>query len=165
VGGAARIDRWHKDKGWDGIGYDFVVGNGTDTRDGQVEVGFRWKGQLTGAHTKTLSNEFNETGIGICMVGNFDVNRPSAQQLANLSKLVGYLMKTYNIPPDHILGHGQTKRTDCPGRYVSIADITRRSLQMMADAGELPAGFGAEVASFHAGQELLEPVGAAALSR
>ena len=27
-------------KGWDELGYDFVIGNGTDTGDGQIEVGF-----------------------------------------------------------------------------------------------------------------------------
>ena len=41
-GNAERFDRMHKAKGWDELGYDFVIGNGTDTRDGQVEVGPRW---------------------------------------------------------------------------------------------------------------------------
>src|SRR5579863_9129173 len=31
VGGAERFDRWHRAKGWDELGYHFVIGNGTDT--------------------------------------------------------------------------------------------------------------------------------------
>src|SRR5438067_10459729 len=38
-GGAATFDRMHREKGWDELGYHFVIGNGTDTRNGQVEVG------------------------------------------------------------------------------------------------------------------------------
>ena len=33
--------RMDQAKGWDELGYHFVIGNGTDTRDGQVEVGSR----------------------------------------------------------------------------------------------------------------------------
>ena len=35
--------------GWEGLGYHFVIGNGTDTQDGQVEVGYRWTRQEHGA--------------------------------------------------------------------------------------------------------------------
>src|SRR4051812_31599948 len=42
VGGARRFDRAHRSRGWDELGYHFVVGNGSDTADGQVEVGPRW---------------------------------------------------------------------------------------------------------------------------
>ena len=39
TGGAAAFDKMHREKGWDELGYDFVIGNGSDTGDGQVEVG------------------------------------------------------------------------------------------------------------------------------
>src|SRR5687768_8825904 len=38
AGGAKTFDKMHKAKGWDELGYHFVIGNGTDTADGQVEV-------------------------------------------------------------------------------------------------------------------------------
>src|SRR5262245_42419282 len=72
TGGAAVFDKMHRDKGWDELGYDFVIGNGTDSGNGQVEVGSRWPKQKWGAHAKTPNNEYNERGIGICLVGNFD---------------------------------------------------------------------------------------------
>ena len=135
-GGAATFDRMHRQKGWDELGYHFVVGNGTDTRNGQVEVGPRWTKQKWGAHAKTADNRYNDYGIGICLVGNFDVDRPTHEQMKSVSKLVAYLMKTYHIPPDRVLGHGDTKPTDCPGRNTNVAEVRRMASQALADAGE-----------------------------
>ena len=122
-GDLAFIDRLHKDKGWDGVGYDFVIGNGTDTADGLVEPTFRWTQQIIGAHAKTPDNRFNEYGIGICLVGNMMEHPPTAKQLAAVERLTGYLMATYHIAPDHILGHRDTKQTECPGTYTDLSAI------------------------------------------
>jgi N-acetyl-anhydromuramyl-L-alanine amidase AmpD len=115
----AIIDEWHRDKGWDGVGYDFVIGNGTDSRDGQVEVTFRWRQQLVGAHTKTPNNWGNEDTIGICLVGDFTQDRPSWKQLDSLKKLIRFLQQRYRIPTSRVYGHGSTpgaRVTDCPGK-------------------------------------------------
>ena len=136
TGGAKAFDIMHKAKGWDELGYHFVIGNGTDTHDGQIEVGSRWPKQKWGAHTKTPDNRYNEHGIGICLVGNFDVSHPTDAQLKSLAHLVSYLMKTYHIPADHVLGHRDCKSTDCPGKLLSIAQVRRLSVQMLADAGD-----------------------------
>jgi hypothetical protein len=139
IGGAARINKWHRDKGWDELGYHFVIGNGTDTPNGQVEVGSRWPKQKWGAHAKTPDNQFNEHGIGICLVGNFDLTRPSDAQMKSLARLVTYLMRTYRVPADHIIGHSDTKPTECPGRNLHVATLRRMCAQMIADGGgELP---------------------------
>src|ERR1700759_4757278 len=84
AGGAARFDREHREKGWDELGYDFVIGNGTDTGDGQVEVGSRWTKQKIGAHAKTPDNWYNEHAIGICLVGDFESDRPTAAHMRSL---------------------------------------------------------------------------------
>jgi len=136
-GSMAFFDKEHKAKGWDGVGYHFVIGNGTETGDGQVEVTPRWPMQKWGAHAKTLDNRFNEHGIGICLVGNFDVERPSPKQMQNLSRLVAFLMQTYHIPPQNVVGHRDTKPTDCPGRYVNMTAVRTAALaatDMTADA-------------------------------
>jgi hypothetical protein len=132
TGGAAAFDKMHKAKGWDELGYHFVIGNGTDTADGKIEVGPRWPKQKWGAHDKTPGNQFNEHGIGICLVGNFDTTHPSAAQMKSVEKLVAYLMKTYHIPADHVLGHGETKATECPGRYMNVALVRKVCSQMVA---------------------------------
>ncbi len=78
--------------------------------------------------------------IGICLVGNFDVQRPTVAQQQSLAKLVAYLMKTYNIPPQRIVGHGMTKATDCPGRNISIASVRKSATQVLiAEGTPVPA--------------------------
>lgn len=138
-GNAAIFDRQHRAKGWDELGYHFVIGNGTNSGDGQVEVGSRWPVQKWGAHAKTPDNRFNEQGIGICLVGNFDNTRPTEKQVQSLSKLVAYLMQTYRIPPSRVIGHSDTgKSTDCPGRNLNLAEVRRRASQMTSTVSREP---------------------------
>ncbi len=135
TGGAKAFDRMHRDRGWDELGYHFVIGNGTDTGDGVVEVGSRWVKQKYGAHCKTPDNRYNDFGIGICLVGDFDKSNPSPAQMRELAKLTSYLMKTYNIPPNRVIGHGDAKPTECPGRNLNVAVVRRMATQMLAESG------------------------------
>ena len=131
-GDAVKFDQFHRDtRGWDELGYHFVIGNGTDSGDGQVQVGSRWLKQKHGAHCATPSGQFNQHGVGICLVGNFqlDGNRPSPRQWASLVALCSFLCREYDIPVEHILGHrdGQAVEgamtTECPGRNVDLAKL------------------------------------------
>jgi len=127
TGSADEFDRMHKAKGWDELGYHFVIGNGTGSGNGEVEVGSRWPKQKHGAHTKVTGHpEYNDIGIGICLVGNFDVTRPTEAQMQSLARLVRFLMDRYNVSRSHIYGHGQLKPTDCPGRNFDYTDLSRR---------------------------------------
>lgn len=126
-GNMAIFDRAHREENqWDGVGYDFVIGNGTDSADGQVEVTFRWHGQIAGAHCKTPGNWANEHAVGICLVGNFDYQRPSRRQMASLAQLVHFLQTRYQIPTAQIHGHKTmpgARSTDCPGAHFSMSDF------------------------------------------
>jgi len=135
TGSMVVFDREHKAKGWDGVGYHFVIGNGSNSGDGQVEVTPRWPVQKWGAHAKTLDNRFNDYGIGICLVGNFDDAHPSAAQLRSLTTLVSYLMQTYHIPPQNVIGHRDTKPTDCPGRWMNVANVRQTASRAIVSAG------------------------------
>jgi hypothetical protein len=119
-GNAAIFDKLHREENhWDGIGYDFLIGNGTDSGDGQVEVTFRWREQRTGAHCKTPGNWANEDAVGICLVGNFNHTRPTIRQMQSLLKLTRFLQQRYGISITRIYGHNRTPGaivTDCPGR-------------------------------------------------
>jgi len=136
-GNAARFHRHHRrDNGWDGLGYHFVIGNGDGSRDGQVEVGYRWTRQLTGAHAGRPpdgSNLMNETGIGICLVGNFEESRPTAAQRAALHRLLDYLRGRCGIPADHVLAHRDIRGTSCPGRHFPYGEF-------MVDRPAIPPG-------------------------
>ena len=141
-GGAGRFNASHISKGWDSLGYHFVIGNGTDTRDGLVEAGPRWWSQSIGAHTKSPDNRFNTYGIGVCYVGNFDTDRPTSRQLSESARLVAWLMKTYDIPPDRVLGHRDTGRaTDCPGTNFHVATIRKMATDILrAEGSTIPTG-------------------------
>ena len=126
-GNAAIFDKWHREGNhWEGVGYDFVIGNGTDSGDGEVEVTFRWRQQRTGAHCKTPGNWANEKAVGICLVGNFNHSVPTPRQMQSLVKLVRFLQSRYRIPRNRVYGHNSTPgagATDCPGRNLSIARL------------------------------------------
>jgi len=127
-GNAAIFDRMHREENhWDGIGYDFVIGNGTDSGNGQVEVTFRWQQQVAGAHCGgTPGNWANIDAIGICLVGNFNHSVATAKQIQSLSKLAEFLQKRYRIPTSRIYGHSSTpgaRVTDCPGNNSPVTAL------------------------------------------
>jgi hypothetical protein len=117
-GSAAVIDRMHKKRGWNGLGYHFVIGNGSLTGNGQVEVGYRWKSQEKGAHARARTgddNRWNLHGIGICLIGDFTKTAPSARQIDTLESLVRALRAEYGISVDNIVPHRFVRPTECPG--------------------------------------------------
>jgi N-acetyl-anhydromuramyl-L-alanine amidase AmpD len=130
AGSAAAFDKAHRDKGWDQLGYHFVIGNGNGSSNGLVEIGSRWPIQKYGAHTKTADNRYNDFGIGVCLVGNFDSARPTQQQIDATARLVGWLMARYNIPPERVITHGQAKPTACPGRYFPLAAVKQQAARI-----------------------------------
>ena len=148
------IDRWHRNNGWDGCGYHFVIGNGTRTPEGFIEPTPRWKVQEEGAHTRLspkLANKsrvqptyYNEHGIGIVLIGNFDEVRPSAAQMAATAELVKFLMRLCRIPEDRIIRHGDVDATDCPGNHLSMDDLKQR-----VRALKWPTTMPVETASIH----------------
>ena len=127
-GNAAIFDKWHREGNyWEGVGYDFVIGNGTDSGDGRVEVTFRWRKQIAGAHCGgTPGNWANKDAVGICLVGNFNRTVPTARQMQSLVKLTRFLQKRYRISKNRIYSHNTTpgaRVTDCPGKRFSMAKL------------------------------------------
>ena len=135
AGNAAQFDKRHREvNGWDGLAYQFVIGNGRGAADGKIEIGFRWWNQREGAHAG--NTEANEHGIGICVIGNFHTRTgvPTAAQWASLIALVRDLQDRYGIATSAIVGHQDVRdaargRTECPGQYFPWArlraDISR----------------------------------------
>ncbi|MEA3225615.1 MAG: peptidoglycan recognition family protein [Planctomycetota bacterium] len=128
TGNAAIFDRMHREENhWDGVGYDFVIGNGADSGDGQIEVTFRWQEQVAGAHCGgTPDNWANLEAVGICLVGNFNHTTPTAKQMRSLVKLTRFLQKRYRIPTSRIYGHSSTpgaRVTDCPGKMFPVVKL------------------------------------------
>ena len=133
-GCAAHEHKSHIYRGWDGLGYHFVINNGVYRKgygrpDGMVEVGYRWTNQQTGSHCRERhdsSNYWNKHSIGICLIGNFNNTKPTEKQWRSLVRLVSFLQERYNIPTNRIKGHRDIKPTDCPGRRFSFRQLYAR---------------------------------------
>lgn len=126
-GNAEIYDRNHRRRGMThGLAYHFVIGNGVDSGDGEIEIGPRWREQQDGGHVR--SHEYNAHGIGICVVGNFEKTRPSPKQIAAFSSLVSYLGQDLLGSRYQFTVHREIKgaQTLCPGKYFPVAQMHRR---------------------------------------
>ena len=127
-GNASSINKMHHQRGfWNGLGYHFLIDNGTDTKgEGQIEIGPRWMKQLDGAHAN--ADDMNIRGIGISLIGNFSETRVPSKQVDSLVYLVMLLMERYRIPYDHVIRHSDVKgkNTECPGLNFPWAEFKRR---------------------------------------
>lgn len=119
VGNAAKYDAAHRQRGMEnGLAYHFVIGNGSDSPDGTIEIGPRWRRQLDGGHVR--SREFNQRGIGICLVGNFEETRPTARQLETMTALIDWLRDDAPLgarPKFTIHRWVDRNHTVCPGKF------------------------------------------------
>lgn len=91
------IDNWHKEKGWSGIGYHYVV-----LLDGMIEKGR--KDEKKGAHVKG----YNKNSIGVCYIGGLDKNGKPKDTRTDLQKeSLAELLKRLKwiYPKAEIVGH------------------------------------------------------------
>jgi N-acetylmuramoyl-L-alanine amidase len=128
-GNAKAINRSHGARGfWNGLGYQFLIDNGTLGKgDGQIEMSPRWIRQQCGAHCK--AGRMNEKAIGIALVGNFNYEKPTPNQLQSLAFLLSVLRKHYQIPSSHIMVHRDVPgaKTECPGKLFPMNRLRQMS--------------------------------------
>lgn len=104
--GVEEIRKWHTDKGWQDIGYHYVV-----RRNGKVEKG-RPEEQV-GAHVEG----HNAHSLGVCMIGGVDgLNKPDSNftrlQWAALEILVKRLTNDHRQA--QVVGHRMYSSKACP---------------------------------------------------
>ena len=101
------IRKWHKKKGWTDIGYHAVIHEDGGLHRGRPE-------HLVGAHCKGA----NTGSLGVCVVGNFENEEPSGQQVSKLVYLLAYWCTKYGIDPKEIYPHRNkgVTATLCPGQ-------------------------------------------------
>ena len=126
-GNAKKYDAAHRQRGMqNGLAYHFLIGNGIDSGDGEIEIGPRWTQQLLGDHLK--SYQLNLTAIGICLVGNFEQTQPSKKQLAAFTQLMDWLQGDVLKKNTQFAGHKELKgeQTICPGKHFPLAAMHAR---------------------------------------
>ena len=104
---ASNIGSWHKERGFDCIGYHYVI-----DLDGTIEKGRPV--EEIGAHT----SGFNKSSIGVCYIGGLAADgktpkdtRTDAQKEA-LLKLLSKLKSNY--PRASVHGHREFAKKYCP---------------------------------------------------
>lgn len=130
--GNARIfDNYHRNvrKMQNGLAYHFVIGNGTSSGDGEIEIGDRWTRQINGGHV--ASDYLNDIALGICFVGDFNRSQPTTAQLAALEELIRYLRDRVGKSkgrPVVVKARREInpKPTDCPGNRFPYRWFHRR---------------------------------------
>lgn len=124
VGSPRTLEERATAMGLKGLGYHFVVGNGSGMSDGQVFAAQRWVSQVSGAHTAGEQGEwFNQHAIGICMVGDGNRERFSPTQTGATIELVRTLCSKLGIPADRVYLHSQLAPTTSPGKFFPEAQL------------------------------------------
>lgn len=90
---ASTIDRWHKARGWSGIGYHYVI-----LEDGTIQTG-RPLGK-SGAHAKGY-NDY----VGVCLIGEESFTNRQFDSLEALCR---------EFTTDKIMGHYEVSLKTCP---------------------------------------------------
>lgn len=125
--GALEIDRWHREKGWWGNGYHFVI-----RRDGTLESrdgGQRCRPlEKAGAHVGDCGTGWNKRSIGVCLVGGAKEDLSgyednfTEEQYAALKSLVEYFIQY--IPGLTVLGHRELiEQTNAPAKDCPSFDV------------------------------------------
>lgn len=109
---AKEIDQWHKDRGWNGIGYHYVV-----RKDGEVEEGRSIKKR--GAHDRGRNN----THIGICCTGNFNKHGPDRRQITALIRLTNKLIGYHNLKTV------ERHHENCPGKLFPFDEVLKNTIK------------------------------------
>ena len=105
--GVEKVTAWHKERGFDTIGYHYLI-----KRDGTLQVGR--DEDVTGAHAVQV----NGTSVGVALVGGGTVdmgweNNFESVQFETLKSILLKLKDKYNI--EKIIGHYQVEdKKKCP---------------------------------------------------
>lgn len=138
---ADMIEQWHMAKGWEGIGYTYVIEKDGTIAKGRPET-------YHGAHTVN----YNSKSIGICMSGNFDATYPTKAQEESFKTLYKDISKRYkNLK---VYPHRKFANKTCFGKKLKddygqkLADVSMIQPEIKDDTKEALAFCKAENARY-----------------
>ena len=133
AGDSDTLGRIHQNRGYKGLGFHFLIGNGSGLGDGVIHVGYRWNQQLPGAHVAGVAGELhNQRSIGICLIGNGDRRSFTNTQMSQLINLIQRLQKELGIPADQVYLHRElASGVSSPGRFFSGAQLQEQLLDLV----------------------------------
>ncbi len=99
------IARYHVEKqGWPGIGYHYFI-----DREGKIYQTNPL--EVVSYHARN----FNSSGVGICLAGDFTSSIPPEAQIQALGHLCAFLLEKLNLGKEAVVGHQELVPTICPG--------------------------------------------------
>lgn len=117
-------------RGWADVAYHFLVG-----QNGLIYEGRDW--HVRGTHVET----FNTGSLGICLLGNFMTQSPTADQLNSTLLLVNWASERLDL--SHIASHRHfNPQTECPGDnlFPYLEQFARASGLIIGTDGYIPPG-------------------------
>ena len=108
-----QCNRDHKARKWSCCGYNEMI-----YPNGDVYI---IRGDNVGAHCMN----YNSCSYGISLVGSFDKEHISKEQLNSLIERLNYHKRRFKNLKS-ILGHRDLNNTECPGRNINMADIINK---------------------------------------
>jgi N-acetyl-anhydromuramyl-L-alanine amidase AmpD len=106
---------------WQDIGYHWLVERLSDSRPWVIKGRSMMK---HGAHCRDAG--MNRKGIGVCVVGNFDIAPPPEDIFEETADFVAWLCRMYRIPVDNVHGHRDFANKSCPGEKFDMAYFRER---------------------------------------
>jgi hypothetical protein len=122
-GNAIKINKWHLENGWSGIGYHAVILNGwikskvyNKNFNGLIESGRPFDDNNyidpfeKGAHTRGKNDK-----IGVCLIGNS--GKFSSEQLKGLETFIGWMREQFYDQDNKVSQHSDhdSKKPYCAG--------------------------------------------------
>jgi hypothetical protein len=144
-----------KTRGWNDIGYNFLVDErgriyeGRRARTyaaGEVPTGEDKEGRgVVGAHAEGA----NTGSVGVALLGTFTSQAPTSAAINGLQAMLAWKADRHSINVQsgdtypNLAGHRDTKATSCPGDrlYARLPDIRRRVSEMVAAAHGRTKGY------------------------
>lgn len=115
------IRKYHKETlGWNDIGYHVGIELVGDT----PEVFLGRPFDKIGAHCRDSGR--NMDSIGVCIVGNYDIEKPSNEIVEATINTVSMLCRIFKIPIKNVKGHNEYSFKSCPGQLFPLEMITKR---------------------------------------
>ncbi len=95
------------------LSYHFVIGNGTYSNKGEIEIGARW--QMQEIAPAMALPVLNEDMIHVCLIGLIENTLPLTEQLVALDELLAYLRARLGALPLKVHRDVESTATVCPG--------------------------------------------------
>ena len=113
---------------WRDIGYHWLIENLSDGNPWLIQGRSM---MMHGAHC--TQQGMNRRGIGVCLVGNFDLAPPPEAMFEKSADTVAWLCRMYRIPVDNVHGHREfATYKSCPGTKFDLDYFKERVSEYLA---------------------------------